>query len=265
MSSLMKKNPRITNQISIFCISLGTGIQLFFAYPKNNLKIWLVILFLPRQFMLSKLLCLAALWNWAQVILVDDNSQLYFLTLQSMYNILLILPSKYFFCIPILRKRIADTWINKCAPSYRVRKRSCTYTKWENLFIHVAQYAPVQHLRPPFKELVLFLYKKIYFKKSLFYKPNYHNHCTLPTLSLNCARYYERPMPSFLRMVEHAFIQMATAAATTTTATVQQAYHTSYYSTHNKPESCYFCRCRSFTSVTTCGFRTTQAGTCIVL
>ena len=37
---------RITNQISICCILLDTGIQLLFAYPENHLEILLVIMFL---------------------------------------------------------------------------------------------------------------------------------------------------------------------------------------------------------------------------
>ena len=40
---------RITNQISICCILLVTGIQLLFAYPENHVEIWLVILFLSRK------------------------------------------------------------------------------------------------------------------------------------------------------------------------------------------------------------------------
>ena len=41
---------RITNQISIFCLLLVTGIQLLFAYPENHVEIWLVILFLWSNF-----------------------------------------------------------------------------------------------------------------------------------------------------------------------------------------------------------------------
>ena len=52
---------RFTNQIYICCILLITGVQLLFAYPVNHMDIWLVML----CFMLSKFLCLAALWNWA--------------------------------------------------------------------------------------------------------------------------------------------------------------------------------------------------------
>ena len=37
---------RITNQISICCILLFTGIQLLFAYPENHVEICFVILFL---------------------------------------------------------------------------------------------------------------------------------------------------------------------------------------------------------------------------
>ena len=62
-------NNRITNQIYVCCILLGTDIQLLFDYPENHVEIWLVILFLStqgRNFILSKFLCLAALWNWAQ-------------------------------------------------------------------------------------------------------------------------------------------------------------------------------------------------------
>ena len=40
---------RITNQISICCIFLVTGIQLLFAHPENHVEIWLVILFLSRK------------------------------------------------------------------------------------------------------------------------------------------------------------------------------------------------------------------------
>ena len=40
---------RITNQISIGCILLVTGIQLLFAYPKNHVEIRLVGLFLSRK------------------------------------------------------------------------------------------------------------------------------------------------------------------------------------------------------------------------
>ena len=40
---------RITNQISICYTLLVTGIQLFFAYPGNHVKIWFEILFLSRQ------------------------------------------------------------------------------------------------------------------------------------------------------------------------------------------------------------------------
>ena len=39
----------MTNQISIHCILLVTGIQLLFAFPENDMDIWLVLLFLPRQ------------------------------------------------------------------------------------------------------------------------------------------------------------------------------------------------------------------------
>ena len=39
----------ITNQISIACISLITGVQLLFAYPENHVETCLVILFLSRQ------------------------------------------------------------------------------------------------------------------------------------------------------------------------------------------------------------------------
>ena len=59
---------RITNKISICCIFLVTGIQLLFAYPKNHLEIWLVVLLLSRKkFHAKQILCWAALWNWAQV------------------------------------------------------------------------------------------------------------------------------------------------------------------------------------------------------
>ena len=40
---------RITNQISICCMLLVTGIQLLVAYPENHVKILLVILFLSKQ------------------------------------------------------------------------------------------------------------------------------------------------------------------------------------------------------------------------
>ena len=59
---------QITNQICICCTCtlLVTGIQLSFTFPENRLKIWLVIFFYQgRNFMLSKFVCLAALWNWA--------------------------------------------------------------------------------------------------------------------------------------------------------------------------------------------------------
>ena len=36
-------------EISIWCILIVTGIQLLFAYPKKQVDIWLVILFLSRQ------------------------------------------------------------------------------------------------------------------------------------------------------------------------------------------------------------------------
>ena len=40
---------RITNQFSVCCILLFTGIQLLFANPENHVEIWLVILFLSRK------------------------------------------------------------------------------------------------------------------------------------------------------------------------------------------------------------------------
>ena len=41
---------RITNQISVCCILLNTDVQrLLFAYPENNVGIWLVIMFLSRK------------------------------------------------------------------------------------------------------------------------------------------------------------------------------------------------------------------------
>ena len=48
LNFFLDKN-RITNQISVFCILLGTGIQLSFDYPENHVEIWLVILFLSRK------------------------------------------------------------------------------------------------------------------------------------------------------------------------------------------------------------------------
>ena len=59
---------KITNQILICCILLVTDIQLLFAYPENHVEIsgWESCFYKGRNFMLSKLLCLQALWNWAQ-------------------------------------------------------------------------------------------------------------------------------------------------------------------------------------------------------
>ena len=52
---LLDKN-RGTNRISLCCIMLVTGIQLYFAHPENHMEILLVILFFQgRNFMLSKL------------------------------------------------------------------------------------------------------------------------------------------------------------------------------------------------------------------
>ena len=48
---------RITNQIFFCCILLVTGIQLLFAYPKNHIEIWLVILFLSRRKFHAKQIC----------------------------------------------------------------------------------------------------------------------------------------------------------------------------------------------------------------
>ena len=39
----------ITNQISICCILLDTGIQVLFVYPENHVAIWLVNLFLSMK------------------------------------------------------------------------------------------------------------------------------------------------------------------------------------------------------------------------
>ena len=57
----LSKN-RITNQMSICCILLVSGIQLYllFAYPESHKEIWLAILFLSSEYV-----CLAALWTWA--------------------------------------------------------------------------------------------------------------------------------------------------------------------------------------------------------
>ena len=40
---------RITNQVSICCILLVTGIQLLFANPENHREVWLVTLFILMQ------------------------------------------------------------------------------------------------------------------------------------------------------------------------------------------------------------------------
>ena len=46
---VIDKNSRNTNKISICWILLVTGNQLLFAYPKNHVEMWVVILFWARQ------------------------------------------------------------------------------------------------------------------------------------------------------------------------------------------------------------------------
>ena len=49
MTFLPQIKNNITNHILVCYILLVTGIQLLFAYPKNQEDIWLVILFLLRK------------------------------------------------------------------------------------------------------------------------------------------------------------------------------------------------------------------------
>ena len=58
MSSLIKTG-FVTNQSSICCMLLVTGIQLLFAYPENHVEIWLVILFSSWNIFHAKQFCCA--------------------------------------------------------------------------------------------------------------------------------------------------------------------------------------------------------------
>ena len=67
---------RITNQISICCILLVTGIQLLFAYPENHVEIWLVILFLSRKkFHAKQIFVLSSAMNLGPGLIFDDSSK----------------------------------------------------------------------------------------------------------------------------------------------------------------------------------------------
>ena len=55
----------ITNQISICCILLGTAVVCSSRKSRGNL-LWQSCFYQGRNIMLSKFLCSAALWNWAQ-------------------------------------------------------------------------------------------------------------------------------------------------------------------------------------------------------
>ena len=82
----LNKN-RITNQNFNFLHKLlVTGIQLLFAYAENHVEIFLVILFLSMNFMLSNFLCLAALWNWAQMLSSTRWDPVYLGTKVSFYK-----------------------------------------------------------------------------------------------------------------------------------------------------------------------------------